>query len=165
MKVSVRKAAVDDYDPLCELFDEIDAWHRDNLPRIFQKPGGPVRERDYYFGLISDENVGLFVAETGGKLIGFVHAIVRDTPALPILVPRHYVIVDGIVVSSSYKNQGTGRILMNKIQDWALTKGASTIELNVYEFNEAAISFYERLGYQTLSRKMSKDLKTDDDAG
>ena len=165
MKVSVRKATVDDYDPLCELFDEMDAWHRDNLPRIFQKPGGPVRERDYYFGLISDENVGLFVAETAGKLIGFVHAIVRDTPALPILVPRHYVIVDGIVVSSSYKNQGTGRILMNKIQDWALTKGASTIELNVYEFNEAAISFYEKLGYQTLSRKMSKDLKTDDDAG
>jgi ribosomal protein S18 acetylase RimI-like enzyme len=54
---------------------------------------------------------------------------------------------------------------MNKIQDWALTKGASSIELNVYEFNETAISFYEKLGYQTLSRKMSKDLKTDEEAG
>jgi diamine N-acetyltransferase len=165
MKVSVRKATPNDYDPLCDLFDEIDVWHRVNLPRIFQKPGGPVRERDYYLGLISDENVGVFVAETGGELVGFVHAIVRDTPPFPVFVPRHYVIVDGIVVSSSHQKQGTGRILMSKIQDWALTKGASSIELNVYEFNESAISFYEELGYQTLSRKMSKDLKTDEEAG
>ena len=165
MKVSVRKATADDYKPLCELFDEGDAWHRDNLPRIFQKPLGPIRERDYYLGLISDENVGVFVAESGKQLVGFVHAIVRDAPSLPIFVPRHYAVVDSIVVKSSYQNQGTGRNLMNKIRDWALTKGASSIELNVYEFNETAISFYERLGYQTLSRKMTKDLKTDEEAG
>ena len=165
MKVSVRKATADDYNPLCGLFDEIDAWHRDNLPHIFQKPSGPIRERDYYLGLISDENVGVFVAETGRKLVGFVHAIIRDAPPLPIFVPRYYAIVDSIVVKSSYQNQGTGRMLMNKIQDWALTKGASSIELNVYEFNRTAISFYKKLGYQTLSRKMSKDLKTDEEAG
>src|SRR5512142_1071132 len=165
MKVSVRKATADDYDPLCELFDEIDAWHRDNLPHIFRKPSGPVRERDYYLGLISDENVGVFVAETGGNLIGFVHAMMRDTPPLPIFVPRRSAIVDSIVVRSSYQNQGTGRLLMNKIEDWALMKGASSIELNVYEFNETAISFYERLGYQTLSRKMSKELRKDKAAG
>ncbi len=165
MKVSVRKASADDYGPLCELFDEIDAWHRENLPHLFRKPCGPVRERDYYLGLISDESVGLFVAETGKELVGYVHAIVRDTPAFPVFVPRHYAVVDSIAVKASYRNQGTGRTLMNRIQDWALTKGASSIELNVYEFNESAISFYEALGYQTLSRKMSKDLKTDGETG
>ncbi len=165
MKVSVREATADDYDRFCELFDEIDAWHRDNLPYLFQRPGGPVRERDYYLGLISDESVGLFVADTGKELVGYVHAIVRDTPPFPVFVPRHYAVVDSIAVKASYRKQGAGRILMNKIQDWALTKGALSIELNVYEFNESAISFYEGLGFQTLSRKMSKDLKTDREAG
>jgi diamine N-acetyltransferase len=165
MTVSVRRATADDYDPLCGLFDEIDTWHRDNLPRLFQKPSGPIRERDYYLALISDENVGLFVADTGKELVGFVHAIFKDAPPMPIFVPRHYAIVDAIVVKASYQNQGTGKILMNRIQDWAVSKGASSIELNVYEFNETAISFYEKLGYQTLSRKMSKDLKTDEAEG
>jgi hypothetical protein len=40
MEISVRKATAKDYNSLCELFDEMDALHRDNLPHIFQKPGG-----------------------------------------------------------------------------------------------------------------------------
>ncbi len=159
MAISVRKATADDYNSLWELFDEIDALHRDNLPHIFQKPGGAAREQDYYSGLIADENVALFVAEAGEKLVGFVHVNVRDTPAFPVFVPRRYAIVEGIVVKSEFQNSGIGRILMDKVQGWAIAKGATTIELNVYEFNTSAISFYERLGYQTFSRKMSKELQ------
>lgn len=161
MEISVRKATADDYNSLCELFDEIDALHRDKLPHIFQKPSGAAREQDYYSGLIADENVALFVAQAGEKLVGFVNAIVRDTPALPVFVPRRYVIVNGIVVKSGFQSRGIGKILMDKMQEWAIARGVTSIELNVYEFNETAISFYERLGYQTLSRKMSKELKKD----
>jgi hypothetical protein len=57
MKIDIRRASVEDYSALCGLFDEIDAFHRINLPKLFQKPNGPVRELDYYLGLISDENV------------------------------------------------------------------------------------------------------------
>ncbi len=165
MKISFRKATADDYDSLCELFNEMDALHRDNLPHIFEKPDGAARENDYYLGLIADENVALLVAEAGGNLVGFVHAIVRDAPVMPVFVPRRYAIVDGIVVKSGFQNHGIGRILMDKMQEWTIAKGATSIELNVYEFNETAISFYERLGYRTLSRKMSKELKKDKAAG
>ncbi len=165
MQISVRKAAADDYHSLCKLFDEIDALHRDHLPHMFQKPGGAAREQDYYSELIADRNIALLIAEAGGELVGFVHAIVRDTPAFPVFVPRRYAIVDGIVVKSEFQNHGIGRMLMDKMQAWATANGATSIELNVYEFNETAISFYERLGYQTFSRKMSKELKKDDATG
>jgi diamine N-acetyltransferase len=164
MTISVRKATANDYNTLCELFDEMDALHRDNLPHLFQKPSGSVREQEYYSGLIADENAGLFVAEADGKLVGFVHAIVRDTPAFPVFVPRRYAVVDGIVVKSEFQNRGTGRMLMDKMQAWAIAKGAASIELNVYEFNETAISFYEKLGYQTFSRRMSKELNLNETA-
>lgn len=165
MEISVRKAAADDYNSLCELFREIDALHRDNLPHIFQKPNGAAREQAYYLELIADENVALLVAAVGETLVGFVHGIVKDTVTLPIFVPRRYVTVDGIVVKAGFQNHGIGRILMDKIQAWAVAKGATSIELNVYEFNKTAISFYERLGYQTFSRKMSKELKKDKTTG
>lgn len=165
MKINFRKATVEDYNNLFELFDEIDTLHRDNLPHIFQQASGPVREQDYYSGLIDDKNVGLFVAEIGGKLVGFSHAIVKDTPAIPILVPRRYAIVDSIVVQAGFQNRGIGRKLMDKMQVWAIAKGATSIELNVYEFNEAAISFYKNLGYQTISRRMNKELKLAETAG
>jgi ribosomal protein S18 acetylase RimI-like enzyme len=160
MEVSIHKATAEDYNTLCELFDEADALHRGTLPHIFQKPNGPVRERDYYWGLIADENVGLFVAEVGEKLVGFVHAVIRDAPAISVFVPRRYAIVDGIGVKSEFQNHGIGRMLMDTVHEWAIAKGATSIELNVYEFNKTAIAFYQRLGYETLSRKMSRALNS-----
>jgi len=165
MTISVRKATTNDYTTLSELFDEIDTLHRDNLPHLFQKPRGAVREQEYYSGLIADEHVGLLVAEADRKLVGFIHAIVRDTPVFPIFVPRRYATVESIVVKSEFKHHGAGRMLMDKMQEWAIAKGATSIELNVYEFNQTAISFYERLGYQTFSQKMNKELKRNETAG
>lgn len=158
MKIVIRKAETEDYSSLIDLFDEIDAVHRDHHPRIFQKPDGPVREIEHYMGLISDENTIVFVAELEGKILGFVQAIVRDASDIPILVPRRYAIIDGIVVMSKYKKRGIGGMLMKRIEEWAKEKDVSSIELNVFEFNEEAITFYESLGYKTLSRKLSKDL-------
>ena len=165
MEISIRKATSNDYNSLCKLFDEIDSLHRDHLPHIFQKPSSTSRKRDYYLGLITDENVGFFVAEIGKKLVGFVHAIIRDSPDMPIFIPRRHAIVESVLVKSGFQNRGIGRLLMDKIQEWAIAKGVTSIELNVYEFNQAAISFYERLGYQALSRKLSKELKMDKAAG
>lgn len=158
MEVSIRRATACDYNALCGLFDEVDALHRDNLPHLFQKPKGPVREHDYYLELIADENVGLFVAEVGDKLVGFAHAVIRDTPAIPVFVPRRYAIVDSIGVKSEFQRHGIGQRLMDAIHEWAIANGATAIELNVYEFNKTAIAFYERLGYDTVSRRMSKVL-------
>ena len=83
----------------------------------FQKPGGAAREQDYYSGLITDENLALFVAEAGGQLVGFIRAIVWDASAFPVFVPRRFAIVDNIVVKSGFQNHGIGRILMDKMQE------------------------------------------------
>jgi ribosomal protein S18 acetylase RimI-like enzyme len=47
---------------------------------------------------------------------------------------------------------------MDTVHEWAMAQGATTIELNVYEFNQTALGFYQRLGYEALSRKMSRAL-------
>lgn len=159
MKVTIRRATAEDYRPLCDLFDELDALHRDHLPRLFQKPAGPVRDEEYYRGLMADESTGLFVAEAEGKLAGFVHVVIRDAPPIPVYVPRRYAVIDGIGVKSEFRKRGIGRMLMDAAHAWAGARGAAAIELNVYEFNQAAIAFYQSLGYETLSRKMSKPLR------
>ena len=158
MEIRVRRATGEDYDAMCELFDEIDRLHREALPHIYQKTGGAVREREYYLGLVADEQVGIFIAEVGSNLVGLVQAEIRETPDIPVLVPRCYAIVDNIVVKSEYHDQGIGKILMDKMHAWASANGVASIELNVYEFNREAIDFYRALGYETLSRTMRRDL-------
>lgn len=158
MEIIVRKARIDDYNTLCELFDEIDALHRHHLPHLFQKPNSAAREQDYLSEQITDEDIGLFVAEAGKELIGLVHAVIIETPDFPVFVPRRYASVNNIVVKAGFQNHGIGKLLIEKIQAWAVAKGATSLELNVYEFNETAIAFYEKVGFQSVSRKMSKKI-------
>jgi ribosomal protein S18 acetylase RimI-like enzyme len=161
VEIHVRRATDHDYAGLCGLYDEIDTFHRVNLPDIFKKPDGSPREKDVYLGRIADEQVGFFVAEADQELVGFIQILVRETPDIPILIQQHYAVIDEIMIKSEFQKRGLGRILMEKAQEWAIAKGAEFIELNVYEFNQNAISFYERLGYQTSSRKMRKSLRND----
>jgi diamine N-acetyltransferase len=41
---------------------------------------------------------------------------------------------------------------------WARARDVQELDLNVYEFNHSAISFYEALGFQTVSRRMKRAL-------
>jgi ribosomal protein S18 acetylase RimI-like enzyme len=161
VEISIRKATTEDYISLCELIDEVDDLHRGNLPYLFQKPNGPIREQDYYSGLITDENVGLFVAVSGQRLVGFVHAVIMESPTISVFLPRRHANVENIGVKSGFQKHGIGRMLMDMVHEWAVPKGAASIELNVYEFNKNAIAFYERLGYKILSRKMSKTVNSE----
>jgi ribosomal protein S18 acetylase RimI-like enzyme len=158
MEAIIRAATAGDYATLCALFDEVDALHRDHLPHIFRKPAGPARERACYDGLIADENVGLFLAEVNGSAVGFVHGVIREAPAIPILVPRRYAVIDSIGVKSGFRGRGIGRMLMQHIHAWAITAGAGAIELNVHAFNTGAIEFYRKLGYEVASQRMSRPL-------
>jgi GNAT superfamily N-acetyltransferase len=158
MKLSIREAVASDHDDLCALFDEGDALHRENLPWIFQKPRGAVRERDHVLGLITDEAVGFFVAEVRDRLVGLICTVIRESSEIPIFVRRRYAVVDDVVIKREFRRTGIGRALMEKAHEWALAEGAGSIELNVWEFNQEAIEFYKTLGYETASRKMSKRL-------
>lgn len=159
MNFSIREAIKQDYEALCEIYEEVDFFHAEALPCVFRKVDGPARSRDFVFNAIADKNSALFVAEKEGQIIGFVHILIREAQDIPILVPRRYVYIGELVVKKEFRRSGVGRSLIEKTHQWALDKGITQVELNVWEFNSGAIVFYEKLGYQTASRKMWKSLK------
>ena len=163
MKPSIRKAIASDYGDLCALVDQVDTLHRKSLPHIFQKPSGVVRGRDYVLGLIADESVGLFVAQVEGRLVGLICVMIRESPDIPIFVRRRYAVIESVVVAEEHRREGIGRGLVEKAHQWAAAEGADSIELNVWEFNQGGVQFYERLGYQTASRRMNKRLTSRSD--
>jgi diamine N-acetyltransferase len=156
--VQLRQATALDYVPLLELFDEIDVLHRNQLPQFFHRPDGPAREQEFFQEVLNDEKAVIFVIEQDADLVGFVHVIVKDSPPIPIMVPRRYAVIDTLMVRACSKHQGFGRMLVKTAEDWSKAMGATSVVLNVYEFNQSAISFYEKAGYQTLSRRMQKEL-------
>ena len=66
--------------------------------------------------------------------------------------------VHTIAVSGPWRRAGVGRCLMEAAQAWAEEGGAAEAELNVWEFNQGAIAFYEAMGYKSTRRRMWRRL-------
>ena len=60
---------------------------------------------------------------------------------------------DGIIYSKI-----VGTALMEKAHAWASAMGASAVQLSVFAFNQGAVAFYKKQGYQVLSYKMALEL-------
>jgi ribosomal protein S18 acetylase RimI-like enzyme len=158
MDFTIRPATEADYTELNQIFATVDALHREALPHVFRTPDGPARSKDYVSTVISEQNIVLFVAESDGRIIGLVQAYVREAPDIPLFVPRRTAVIDNIAVREEFRRSGVGQALVERVERWAADENASQIELNVWEFNAGARGFYEKLGYVTARRGMSKPL-------
>jgi len=156
--LAIREATVRDYDALCIVVEEVDRAHRHALPDRFQASAGPARSREFIVDAVQADDVGLFVAEIGEQVVGLVHTILKDTPALTVLVPRRYAVVDNLCVLPAHRRCGVGRALLKAAEGWAGSRGATSIELTVYAFNQAACDFYTELGFRILSHRLTKPL-------
>ena len=59
-----------------------------------------------------------------------------------------------MVVSETFRRQGVATNMIAFIRAFAAEKGFRRIELNMWEFNQDALAFYEAAGFATFRRYM-----------
>jgi len=154
----IRRATGDDYAALCDLYEQVDRYHRLALPHYYCEQGTPGRSKEYIQEAIESVDADILVANANRALVGMVHVLLRHTPDIPLTVPRLFAVVETLVVDERHRRMGIGQALMLSCEQWALARQADNIELGVWDFNEPALGFYEHLGFTTAVRKMSKGL-------
>jgi ribosomal protein S18 acetylase RimI-like enzyme len=86
-----------------------------------------------------DRGIG-FLAMDDGSACGMVCSFLDDhDPASADLI--------SMWTAATHRQQGVGRLLVNAVEDWARSRGVSTVLLMVTSNNAPAIAFYERLGF------------------
>ena len=65
-----------------------------------------------------------------------------------------YIETQSLMVLPAFRQHGIGRQLVDMAREWVKGKGATEISLGVWESNQQAREFYERLGFVTLHRRM-----------
>ena len=84
----------------------------------------------------------VFVADEGSKVIGFIHVEIYEILYAPSMAN-----ILGIAVSSEYRRQGIGKLLLSKAEEWAKCKGINMMRLNSGAERIEAHEFYRGLGY------------------
>ena len=167
--MKIRPAAAGDFEQVGNIFLEELQFHADLLPDRFQV-AEPIMTLAWYDEILQNPEKTLLVAEENGscdgaqdrlydgaqdkRIVGQILLNITKTPDDPIIKPRKFVYVDELAVAASHRGQGIGKKLMEAVKAWAKQQGIREIELNVWEENGRAIHFYEKLGYQTIRRRM-----------
>ena len=159
MHCQVRLAGSTDYHAACRVYAEADALHARERPDRFRATEQPARSRRLFDAHLGDADQALFVAEVDGAVVGLVRvqSFERlEVPDVPALTPRRYAMVQELVVAQSHQRRGIATRLMTEAHRWARDRGITEIDLSVYEFNQPALRLYHRLGYSTVSRRLSR---------
>ena len=161
MRCRVRLAEASDYVAACRLWAEAGALHARGRPERFRCTDQPVRSGRLFDAHLGDADQAFFVAEVDSVVVGLVRVQVHERleiPDVPALGPRRYAMVQELVVAHSQQRRGIGTRLMAEAHRSARDRGVTEIELNVYEFNQAALRLYSKLGYSIVSRRLSRTL-------
>ena len=71
---------------------------------------------------------------------------------------RDYLDVDEFGVDEAYRRRGIATEMIRFIREYARSEGFSRLELNMWEFNQEALEFYEAVGCTTYRRYMEMDV-------
>ncbi len=153
MSVTIRPAIKEDHPAITTIGIETQAIHAEAYPAIFRQgvSGIPF---EYFTRTLTSENAKVFVAEVEKQVVGYVFLYIHDAPPYSYLMPRRVVEISDIAVLKAYNSKGIGHQLFAASVEWAKARGATDLELQVWEFNKNAIAFYERLGMVPINRTM-----------
>ncbi|SMC71351.1 GNAT family N-acetyltransferase [Sporomusa malonica] len=135
--IVVRKALPKDIDAMCGLLKLLFAIETD-----FAYDGG--KQRCGLELMLQQENAGcVLVAELNQTIIGMCSAQLLVSTAEGGLKA----VIEDVVIMESYRGQRIGRRLLTTMAEWAVSQGAKRLDLLADQRNQAALSFYRKLGW------------------
>jgi ribonuclease HI len=155
--INVRAASKKDFKSIVEIMAETEKIHVEAIPWVFRVISSEQKMDDLAIA-VSGDTSGILVAEINGTILGYIQLSLKAHENIHMLKARRYVKVQDVAVKQEFRRSGAGSALMKATEAWAKSKGADVIELNVWEFNRGALSFYQAMGYSTIGRGMWKKI-------
>ncbi|MBD8498999.1 GNAT family N-acetyltransferase [Paenibacillus arenosi] len=137
-RITIDRVSKDDLEALVELYKEL-VDHELHVEQIKTQFLRLQQNEDYY--IIGAKN-------EAGQLMGTVMGIVCHDLLLDC---RSFMVVENVIVSSSYRGLGIGKLLMERIEQIAIERNCYRTELFSSASRQAAHQFYESIGYDRES--------------
>ena len=136
---------------------QVNDLHVNGRPDIFRADGW-----QYIAPLINtrfedSENGGVIVAVLNGGIVGFATVQYIVKPASPYGLERRFYRIEEFGVDEDHRRMGIATALIDFAKKDAKERGFDKIELDMWEFNETALAFYESMGFRTYRRYMETD--------
>lgn len=149
----IRFAEKEELSQVNKLRKEVNDLHVQGKPEVF-KAGFCEELQNSVYSIWEDAAQKIIIAVSEEEIYGF--AIIREVYRKETIskLEQKFLEVEEFCVSKKVRRQGIATKLMDFVKDYAKEKGFKRIDLNVWEFNQSALSFYEQYGFQSYRRYM-----------
>ena len=147
----IRFAEYEDLKRVNELRKQVNDLHVIGKPDVF-KPGFSRELQDYVYTIFRDPLKKIVVCEQDGTLCAFAVLNHITRPENPYRFEQDFLDIDEFGVDEAFRRKGIATEMIRFIRDYAKNEGFSRIELNMWEFNQSALEFYEAVGFRTYRR-------------
>jgi len=155
MNITIRKAHEDELKIVQDLNYKLFLWDYDRDPTLNVRWPYEAGE-EYFQKKISGEAGVCFVAVIDGKVVGYLAGYIFEKIPSYDTIKRSE--LDNIFVEEEFRGQGIGKLLTKKFLAWSKSNGAFSTLVSAYFFNEQAVKFYKRVGFEPLALKLESKL-------
>ncbi|MDP1439690.1 GNAT family N-acetyltransferase [Priestia megaterium] len=113
---------------------------------------------EFFKKVMKDDRFIFLLGEDEGQHVGFAWLEIKQYSETVFKKAYESIYVHQINIAESYKNKGFGSSLMKGIYSIARTNDINTIELDYWNDNTIAESFYEKEGFVTYRKIAYKEL-------
>ena len=148
----IRRANSGDIERIIALLHQVNMVHHVIRPDLF-KPHTTKYDELELETLLSDDSKPIFVYDDG-EVKGYAFCQVTEVKDDKLLQDVKTLYIDDICVDENARGQHVGKSLYEYVCDYARDIGCHHVTLNVWEGNDAALSFYRNMGMQVQKTTM-----------
>ncbi len=149
----VRYAKREELESVNKIRKQVNEVHVKGRPDLFREDGWQFIE-PFVYTRFDEENSGVIVAAIEDEIVGFavVQYIVR--PESPYNKEQKYFHIEEFGVNEDHRRKGIATAMIDFVKEDARKRSFKKIELDMWEFNQDALAFYESAGLKTFRRYM-----------
>ena len=151
--IIIRFAKADELEQVNIIRKQVHKLHVDGREDFFKFDGWDgIKDvvKDRFDSDDSSVVVACYDSEIAGiAIIQYIHR-----PETPFRPSHDFVHIEEFCVDGRYRRKGIATSLIEFIKEDASKQGIKKLELNMWEFNNSALKFYESVGFQTYRRDL-----------
>lgn len=156
--MTIRRAQEKDTDKVIHLLQQVLELHAAIRPDIYISGTTKYTAQELTEIFLDDKRPVYVATDEGDEVLGYVFCMIKEPVPSNNIVPYKSMYIDDLCVDDTARGKGVGKALYLYAVEEARHLGCRDITLNVWEGNDAAKAFYERMGMKVQKTMMEYKL-------
>lgn len=154
MQIKIRRAEECDIARINEMLSQVLELHAAIRPDIFI-PGTTKYTNAELQAILNDDTRPVYVAVNDENVVqGYAFCILKKQPFSTNMVQFDTLYIDDLCVDETTRGMHIGQALFEYVKEEAKRMGCYDVTLNVWEGNDSARRFYEKMGLKVKETQM-----------